>query len=110
MKFAIIRERKSPPDRRVVFTPEQLSRLDLAFAKAEFTVESSPIRIFHDNQYIARGIAVKEDVSDADVLIGVKEVPIEALIPNKPYFFFSLTIKNQPYNRYLFIAVLDKKI
>jgi hypothetical protein len=110
MKFAIIRERKSPPDRRVVFTPEQLSRLDLAFAKAEFTVESSPIRIFHDNQYASHGIAVKDDVSDADVLIGVKEVPIEALIPDKKYFFFSHTIKKQPYNRDLLKAVLDKKI
>jgi hypothetical protein len=110
MKFAIIRERKSPPDRRVVFTPEQLSRLDLAFAKAEFTVESSPIRIFQDDQYVSHGIPVKDDVSDADVLIGVKEVPVEALIPNKKYFFFSHTIKKQPYNRNLLKAILDKKI
>lgn len=87
MKFAIIRERKSPPDRRVVFTPEQLGRLNHAFAKAEFTVESSPIRIFSDAQYAASGITVQENVSNADVMIGVKEVPMDALIPNKKYFF-----------------------
>lgn len=110
MKFAIIRERKSPPDRRVVFTPEQLSRLDLAFAKAEFIVESSPIRIFPDSQYASHGIAVQEDVTAADVMIGVKEVPKEALIPNKKYFFFSHTIKKQPYNRELLKTILDKKI
>tara|TARA_R110002012_G_scaffold26252_1_gene85673 strand:- start:911 stop:2134 length:1224 start_codon:yes stop_codon:yes gene_type:complete len=110
MKFAIIRERKNPPDRRVVFTPEQLGRLNHAFAKAEFTVESSPIRIFSDAQYAASGITVQEDVSNADVMIGVKEVPMEALIPNKKYFFFSHTIKKQPYNRELLRAILNKKI
>ena len=110
MKFAIIRERKNPPDRRVVFTPEQLNRLNLAFAKAEFIVESSPIRIFTDEQYASHGITVTDDVSDADVLIGVKEVPIDALIPNKKYFFFSHTIKKQPYNQKLLRAILDKKI
>lgn len=110
MKFAIIRERKNPPDRRVVFSPEQLSRLNHAFAKAEFTVESSPIRIFSDAQYAASGITVVEDVTDADVMIGVKEVPKDALIAHKKYFFFSHTIKKQPYNRDLLRAVLDKKI
>ncbi|MDP5101206.1 MAG: NAD(P)-dependent oxidoreductase [Nonlabens sp.] len=110
MKFALIRERKSPPDRRVVFTPEQLGGLHHAFAKAEFLVESSPIRVFPDPQYAAHGITVTDDVSDADVLIGVKEVPKENLIPGKKYFFFSHTIKKQPYNRALLKAVLDKKI
>lgn len=110
MKFALIRERKSPPDRRVVFTPEQLGGLHHAFAKAEFTVESSPIRIFTDAQYAAYDIPVVSDVTHADVMIGVKEVPIEALIANKKYFFFSHTIKKQPYNRDLLRAILDKKI
>lgn len=110
MKFAIIRERKNPPDRRVVFSPEQLSRLNNAFAKAEFIVESSPIRIFSDEQYVAHGITVTEDVNDADVMIGVKEVPKDALIPHKKYFFFSHTIKKQPYNRDLLREILNKKI
>ena len=110
MKFAIIRERKNPPDRRVVFTPEQLGRLNHAFAKAEFTVESSPIRIFNDAQYAASGILVSDDVSDADVMIGVKEVPKESLIAHKKYFFFSHTIKKQPYNRDLLRTILSKNI
>jgi alanine dehydrogenase len=110
MKFAIIRERKNPPDRRVVFTPEQLSELNNAFAKAEFIVESSPIRIFKDEDYAAHGMTVVEDVTSADVMIGVKEVPIDSLIPQKKYFFFSHTIKKQPYNRDLLRAILDKKI
>lgn len=110
MKFAIIKERKSPPDRRVVFSPEKLAEARMEFPEAEFIVESSDIRIFPDSAYRELGFEVTDDVSDADILIGVKEVPIEALIPNKKYFFFSHTIKKQPYNKKLLQAVLEKDI
>ncbi|PSG86057.1 NAD(P)-dependent oxidoreductase [Aurantibacter aestuarii] len=110
MKFAIIKERKNPPDRRVVFSPEALVTFKTKFPEAEIVVESSDIRIFSDEQYKKAGITVSHDVSDADVMIGVKEVPIDALIPNKKYFFFSHTIKKQPYNRELLKAMLDKNI
>lgn len=110
MKFGIIKERKSPPDRRVVFTPEELVRLKEEHPEAVIKVERSDIRIFTDEQYADLGIEVVSDVSDCDVLFGVKEVPIDALIPNKKYFFFSHTIKKQVHNRELLRAILDKKI
>ena len=110
MKFGIIKERKNPPDRRVVFTPEELVKLKAQFPEAEIKVESSDIRIFPDETYSKLGFEVTEDVSDCDVLIGVKEVPVDALIPNKKYFFFSHTIKKQPYNRKLLVACLEKNI
>jgi alanine dehydrogenase len=110
MKFAIIKERKSPPDRRVVFTPDELARLTKEHPEAIVKVESSDIRIFTDAQYTAAGIEVAADVADCDVFFGVKEVPIEALIPNRKYFFFSHTIKKQPHNRKLLKAILEKKI
>ncbi|PRP67176.1 NAD(P)-dependent oxidoreductase [Nonlabens agnitus] len=110
MKFALIQERKSPPDRRVVLSPVQAAVFKDAFAKAELVAESSTIRIFNDAAYMAKGIEVVTDVTDADVLLGVKEVPIDALIAGKKYFFFSHTIKKQPYNRDLLRAILDKKI
>lgn len=110
MKFGIIKERKNPPDRRVVFTPEELVRLKAEHTDAEVKVESSDIRIFTDSQYSDLGVEVTDDVSDCDVLFGVKEVPVEALIPNKKYFFFSHTIKKQVHNRKLLQAILDKKI
>lgn len=110
MKFAIIKERKNPPDRRVVFSPEKLAEARKLFPQAEFVVESSDIRVFPDSAYKALGFEVKDDVSDADVMLGVKEVPIEALIPNKKYFYFSHTIKKQPYNRKLLKAMLEKHI
>ena len=110
MKFAIIKERKNPPDRRVVFSPETLAQAKLNFPEAEFVVESSDIRVFKDSAYEKFGFKVTNDVSDADVMIGVKEVPKEHLIPNKKYFFFSHTIKKQPYNRKLLLAILEKNI
>lgn len=110
MKFAIIKERKNPPDRRVVFSPQDLKTLKDNFPEAQIIVEASDIRIFPDQAYSDLGFTVTQDVSEADVMLGVKEVPIEALIPNKKYFFFSHTIKKQPYNRKLLKAILDKNI
>ncbi len=110
MKFAIIKERKNPPDRRVVFSPSKLAEAREKYPKATFKVEASNIRVFSDEAYESKGFEVSEDISDCDVMIGVKEVPIENLIPNKKYFFFSHTIKKQPYNRKLLKAILEKNI
>ncbi|TXK75238.1 NAD(P)-dependent oxidoreductase [Mesonia sp. HuA40] len=110
MKIGIIKERKNPPDRRVVFSPEKLSQLKKQFPSCQIAVESSAIRVFPDEDYKHLGFEVTQDMSDCDVLLGVKEVPVEALIPNKKYFFFSHTIKKQPYNRALLQAILSKNI
>jgi len=110
MKFGIIKERKTPPDRRVVFSPEKLKEFKHKFSEASIKVESSGIRVFSDAAYKEVGIEVVENVSDCDVLLGVKEVPITALISNKKYFFFSHTIKKQSYNRKLLQAILQKNI
>lgn len=110
MKFAIIKEGKIPPDKRVVLTPRACHNLMNTFPDIEILVESSQNRVFNDEEYRTFGIPVSDDISDADVLLGVKEVPIASLIPNKKYFFFSHTIKEQPYNRDLLRAILEKKI
>ncbi len=110
IKFAIIKERKNPPDRRVVFSPAKLAEARNQFPEATFKVESSDIRVFSDEEYRAEGFEVTNDITDCDVMLGVKEVPIEHLIPNKKYFYFSHTIKKQPYNRKLLKAMLDKNI
>ncbi len=110
MKFGIIKERKTPPDRRVVFSPGKLKEFKNKFDTATLLVESSDIRVFSDQQYKEAGFEVTKDMATCDVLFGVKEVPIAALIPNKKYFFFSHTVKKQPYNRALMRAILDKNI
>jgi len=110
MKIALIKERKNPPDRRVVLTPEQARELLDKYPDLQIVAEKSDIRAYTDEEYKQAGIKVVDDVSDADVLLGVKEVPVDALIPGKKYFFFSHTIKKQPYNRKLLRAILDKNI
>ena len=102
MKIGVIKEYKNPPDRRVVFSPSKCVEITKKFPKVEFLVESSDIRCFSDEEYESLGVNVVSDISNCDVLIGVKEVPIEKLIPEKRYFFFSHTIKKQPYNKNYF--------
>ena len=110
MKFGIIKERKNPPDKRVVLSPKACQKVLKTYPKAEIIVEPSPIRAFSDEAYIELNIQVADEMNACDVLLGVKEVPIDSLIPNKKYFFFSHTIKKQPYNRDLLRAVLNKNI
>lgn len=109
-KLGIIKEGKVPPDKRVPLTPQQCVEVQQKFPNVEIKVQSSPIRAFKDEEYATLGIAVVNDVSDCDILMGVKEVNIEDLIPNKKYMFFSHTFKEQPYNRKLLKAILDRKI
>jgi hypothetical protein len=110
MKFAILKERKNPPDKRVLFSPQACNDLKAKFPNLDVIVESSDDRIFINEEYKEAGIMVTDNISDCDVLLGVKEVPVDNLIPNKKYFFFSHTIKKQPYNRKLLQAILQKNI
>lgn len=110
IRIGIIQERKTPPDFRVPLTPKQCAQVVQTYSNVELFVESSPIRCFSDEAYEQEGIAVVDNVSHCDILFGVKEVPIEFLIPNKTYFFFSHTLKRQPYNAKLLRAILDKRI
>ncbi len=108
-KIGIIKEGKIPIDRRVPITPEQAKHLS-DNPGVEIKIQSSDIRCFPDQDYQEAGIEVAESIDDCDIILGVKEVPIENLIPGKTHFFFSHTIKKQDYNQGLIRAVIDKKI
>jgi saccharopine dehydrogenase (NAD+, L-lysine forming) len=110
MKIAIIREGKIPADSRTPLTPKHCKRIQEIYKDLEIIVQSSEKRCYTDQEYRAEGIAVRENIEDCDLFLGVKEVPIEELKPNKTYFFFSHTIKGQAYNRNLLRAILQKKI
>ncbi len=110
IKFGIIREGKNPPDKRVPLTPSQCKRLLQQYDDLEILVQPSSIRAYKDQEYLDLGLKMTEDLSACDVLLGVKEVPVDMLIPNKTYLFFSHTYKRQPYNRDLLRAILNKKI
>lgn len=108
MKIGIIREGKTPHDDRTPLTPAHC--VQLIQRGFDVIVQPNPLRCFSDDEYLQAGIKVQEDISDREILLGVKEVPIDLLIPGKIYFFFSHTIKKQPHNRKLLKAILQKKI
>jgi saccharopine dehydrogenase (NAD+, L-lysine-forming) len=110
MKLGIIREGKTPPDKRVPLTPSQVKGLLGTYPNLQIFVQPSPIRCFKEEEYEASGAIIQEDLSNCDTLMGVKEVPLDMLIPNKTYFFFSHTFKKQPYNKKLLKAILEKNI
>ena len=110
MKIGIIKEYKNPPDKRVVFSPEKCVETIKKFPEIEFYVEKSEIRCFSDSEYELLNIQTVSDLSHCDVLIGVKEVPVNKLINDKKYFFFSHTIKKQPYNKKLLQEILSRNI
>ncbi len=110
IRLGIAREGKVPPDFRVPLTPKQCKLVELKFPHVEVVVQQSPIRTFADELYAAEGIKVQENLTDCDIIMGVKEVKIDDLIPEKKYIFFSHTIKKQPYNRSLLQNILQKKI
>lgn len=110
MKVGILREGKSKSDSRVPLTPKQCRHLLELYRDLEIFVQPSPDRCFRDEEYRSQGIPLRENLSECEILLGVKEVPISLLLPQKTYFFFSHTIKKQPYNRELLRAILQKKI
>ena len=108
--IGLIKEGKVPCDNRVALSPKQCRYLLDQFPSWDIIVESSPNRCFTDKEYQKEGIKVVEDISTADILLGIKEVPISQLIPHKKYLFFSHTKKAQTYNQTLFQAMMDKNI
>lgn len=98
-----------PSDNRVAFTPKQCKWLK-EHKNFDIKVESSAIRCFPDDAYRAEGIEVVDDLSDRDILFGIKEVPVSMLIPGKKYFFFSHTRKLQPYNQQMMRAIVERGI
>lgn len=109
MKIGIIREGKTPPDSRVPLTPKQCAEINKK-DNVSIIVAPSPNRCYTNEEYEKVGFNLQADLTDCEVLMGVKEVPIDQLVPNKTYFFFSHTIKKQSYNRKLLLAILEKNI
>ncbi len=110
MKIGVIKEGKTPPDERVPLSPQQCAEINEKYPDLELVVQKSNVRRFKDAEYTNLGVSIVDNVNDCDVLMGVKEVPINELIVNKKYFYFSHTIKKQPYNRELLLAMMDKNI
>ncbi len=109
-RIGLIREGKNPADNRVALTPAQCKWILKNSHEISIAAQSSAVRCFADKEYAMAGVEVKEDLGDCDILFGIKEIPLQELMPGKTYLFFSHTKKKQPHNRQLLRAILDKKI
>ena len=107
LKVGILREGKVPHDKRVAFTPEQCAQIIKEFPEVNLVVQPSKWRAFTDGEYAALNIPLIENISDCDILIGIKEVPKKDLLANKKYLFFSHTIKKQPHNQSLIKKMVE---
>ncbi|MCP4123371.1 MAG: alanine dehydrogenase [Bacteroidetes bacterium] len=110
MKIGLLREGKQPADQRVVLTPDQVRIALKQYDDLDIVVQPSANRCFADSEYAEAGVILQKDLSDCDVLIGVKEVPLTDLLEGKTYFMFSHTIKKQPYNRKLLRKIISENI
>lgn len=108
--IGLLKEGKVPPDNRVALTPGQCKWLQQNIPGVRIIAQSSPNRCFTDAEYERAGIEIKEDLSECDILLGIKEVPPATLIPGKTYLFFSHTRKKQLHNQPLLRAIIEKKI
>lgn len=107
IKIGLIKETKIPVDNRVALTPDEIIKLQKQYPEAEFYVQSSDLRAYHDDEYRNAGIPVVDSVSNCDFLFGIKEADLGTLIPNKHYFFFGHIAKKQPYNRPLIRKMIE---
>lgn len=107
MKFGVRSEDKSQWERRVPLVPVDLKELREAGMNA--VVQASPRRAISDDEFAAAGIPVQKDLSDCDVIIGIKEIPPEKLDSGKIYLFFSHVIKGQPSNMPMLRRLMELK-
>jgi alanine dehydrogenase len=110
VKVGIIRETKIPPDRRVPLTPSQIVELKEKYPNVEFYVQPSDIRCFSDDEYKYLKIPMREDLSNCDILMGVKEVDKRIFIPGKTYLFFAHVAKKQEHNLEMLREILRMKV
>jgi len=106
--IGILRECKNKWERRCALTPKEVKKL--VEMGIRVIVQPSSNRCYSEDQFEDAGAVIQEDMSEASVIFGVKEVPIPDLIANKTYFFFSHTIKDQSYNMGLLDKLLELKI
>jgi alanine dehydrogenase len=106
--IGIRREDRNPWERRVPLIPSHVRELIKAHG-VEVRVQTSPIRVFADEDFALEGARVGESLGPASVVLGIKEIPESIFEEGKAYIFFSHTIKGQPGNMPMLKAMAEKK-
>jgi len=106
--IGIRKESKDLTERWVPFTPFQVKEL-IEKHNIKVVIEPSNERIFSNEEYHKAGAELSENLPDCNVVFGIKEIPVEDLLPNKSYCFFSHTTKVQEYNMPMLKQMLELK-
>jgi saccharopine dehydrogenase (NAD+, L-lysine forming) len=106
--IGIRREDKNKWETRVPLVPDDAAELIRDNGFRILVQPSEDHRAFADDLYIDAGAEINEDLSEADIIIGVKEIPEMKFLPEKAYMFFAHVIKGQPYNMPMLNAMLQK--
>jgi len=104
--LSIIKEARID-ENRTPLAPSQILNLLDKLSNLKIIVQPSKNRCFKDEDYLKAGAEITDDLSNADIILGVKEVEISRLIENKTYLFFSHTSKVR---QYINKATQDKAI
>lgn len=104
--LGIRREDKNKWERRVPIIPNDLKGLKDVYG-IDAIIQPSQIRIYPDDAFRENGVVVDEDLSMANTIFAVKEIPVDLLAAGKTYIFFSHTIKGQTYNMGLLKRLMD---
>jgi alpha-aminoadipic semialdehyde synthase len=104
--IGVRREDKNEWERRVPLVPTDVAQLQAKYG-LRFMVQSSPIRVYRDEEYLAAGIQVGEDLSPAQLIVAIKEVPVPLLMPGKTYMYFAHVAKGQPHNMPMLRRLLE---
>ena len=108
MIIGMRKEDKGIWEKRAPFAPKHIAILGQNNIKV--MVEKSDIRAYTDDQYADAGAVISNELEQADIILGVKEIPMDKLLPNKRYMFFSHTIKGQSHNMPLLKKMMDLNI
>ncbi len=107
-KVGIRYEDKYVMERRIALVPDHVKQL--IEKGIDIEVVRSSKRIFNDDEFKDAGADIVDEVTDSQVVLGVKEMPIGYFKEGKAYIFFSHTIKGQSYNMPLLKNMMDSKI
>lgn len=94
--IGIRRETKNNHERRAPLAPQHVRTLTSEDYRV--LVQRSAIRAFTDAEYERAGAELVDRLDEATLILGVKEVPIDDLLPNRTYMFFSHTFKGRQHH------------
>ena len=91
-------------EQRVALTPHEVAELtgmgaSVLVQPAHHPDTGERKRAFDDEAYLETGAFVSEEIDQAKVVFGLKEIESQFLRPGKVYLFFSHTHKGQVKNR-----------